>query len=91
LGFRQTAVRQINRLPFTHFSENSTMIQSYDREIQHQRCKNLQRHELPRAFRNQKYSGANPTIVIYNASIVNFYNATGSLARFENKKYFILL
>jgi hypothetical protein len=28
---------------------------------------------------------ANPTIVIYNASIVNFYNATGSLACFENK------
>jgi hypothetical protein len=30
-------------------------------------------------------SGANPTIVIYNARVVNFYNATGSLARFENK------
>jgi hypothetical protein len=30
-------------------------------------------------------SGANPTIVSYNASVVNFYNATGSLARFENK------
>jgi hypothetical protein len=29
--------------------------------------------------------GANPTIASYNASIVNFYNATGSLARFENK------
>jgi hypothetical protein len=29
--------------------------------------------------------GANPTIVIYNASIVNFYNATDSLARFKNK------
>jgi hypothetical protein len=29
--------------------------------------------------------GANPTIVIYNASVVNFYNAMGSLARFENK------
>jgi hypothetical protein len=34
--------------------------------------------------------GANPTIASYNASVVNFYNATGSLARFENKKYFIL-
>jgi hypothetical protein len=36
--------------------------------------------------------GANPTIVIYNASVVNFYNATGSLARFENKNilfYFV--
>jgi hypothetical protein len=32
--------------------------------------------------------GANPTIVIYNASVVNFYNATGSLARFENKNIF---
>jgi hypothetical protein len=30
--------------------------------------------------------GANPTIASYNASVVNFYNATGSLARFENKK-----
>jgi hypothetical protein len=30
-------------------------------------------------------SGANPTIASYNASVVNFYNATGSLARFENK------
>jgi hypothetical protein len=29
--------------------------------------------------------GANPTIGIYNASVVNFYKATGSLARFENK------
>jgi hypothetical protein len=36
-------------------------------------------------------AGANPTIVIYNASVVNFYNASGSLVRFENKKYFILL
>jgi hypothetical protein len=29
--------------------------------------------------------GANPTTSIYNASIVNFYNAKGSPARFENK------
>jgi hypothetical protein len=29
--------------------------------------------------------GANPTITSYNASIVNFYNATGSLALIENK------
>jgi hypothetical protein len=29
--------------------------------------------------------GANPTIVSYNTSVVNFYNATGSLARIENK------
>jgi hypothetical protein len=28
---------------------------------------------------------ANPTIASYNASVVNLYNATGSLARFENK------
>jgi hypothetical protein len=32
--------------------------------------------------------GANPTIASYNASAVNFYTATGSLARFENKKIF---
>jgi hypothetical protein len=30
--------------------------------------------------------GANPTIASYNASVIKFYNATGSLARFENKK-----
>jgi hypothetical protein len=35
--------------------------------------------------------GANPTIASYNASVVTFYNATGSLARFENKKYYLLL
>jgi hypothetical protein len=29
--------------------------------------------------------GANPTIASYNASVVNFYKATGSLARFESK------
>jgi hypothetical protein len=29
--------------------------------------------------------GANPTIASYNVSVVNFYNATGSLARFESK------
>jgi hypothetical protein len=28
--------------------------------------------------------GAYPTIASYNASVVNFYNATGSLARFES-------
>jgi hypothetical protein len=33
----------------------------------------------------QYQSGANPTIASYNASVVNFYNATGSLVRFENK------
>jgi uncharacterized protein YbcV (DUF1398 family) len=31
-----------------------------------------------------KELGANPTTSIYNASVVNFYNATGSLARFES-------
>jgi hypothetical protein len=30
------------------------------------------------------HPGANPPIASYNASIVNFYNATGSLACFEN-------
>jgi hypothetical protein len=34
-------------------------------------------------------SKANPTIASYNASIVNFYNAMGSLARFENKNIFV--
>jgi serine/threonine protein kinase len=35
--------------------------------------------------------GPNPTIARYNASVVNFYNATGSLVCFENKTYFLLL
>jgi hypothetical protein len=36
------------------------------------------------------FAGAYPTIASYNASVVKFYNARGSLARFENKKYLIL-
>jgi hypothetical protein len=34
---------------------------------------------------SENIPGANPTIASYNASVVNFYYATGSLARFENK------
>jgi hypothetical protein len=30
-------------------------------------------------------SGTNPTIASYNASVVNFYNAMGSLTSFEKK------
>jgi hypothetical protein len=30
--------------------------------------------------------GGNPTIMSYNASAVNIYNAASSLVRFENKK-----
>jgi hypothetical protein len=33
-------------------------------------------------------SGTNPTTSIYNASVVNFYNATGTLPRFENKNIY---
>jgi hypothetical protein len=40
-------------------------------------------------LKNSGHPGANPTIAGYNASVVNFYNATGSLARFENKNIFI--
>jgi hypothetical protein len=36
-------------------------------------------------------TGANPTIASYNASVVNFYNATDSLACFENKIIFLYL
>jgi hypothetical protein len=35
-------------------------------------------------------SGANPTIVSYNASVVKIYNGTGSLLRFENKDILLL-
>jgi hypothetical protein len=33
-------------------------------------------------------SGANPTTLCYNASVVKIYNATGSLVRFEEKNSF---
>jgi hypothetical protein len=33
------------------------------------------------------YSGPNPTTSIYDASVVNIYNATGSLARFEKRTF----
>jgi hypothetical protein len=36
-------------------------------------------------------TGANPTIVSYNASAVNIYNATSSLARSENKNIFFCI
>jgi hypothetical protein len=32
--------------------------------------------------------GANPTIANYNACVVNFYGATGSLVRFQNENIF---
>jgi hypothetical protein len=35
--------------------------------------------------------GPNSTTSIYNARIVNFYNATGSLARFESYKKLLFL
>jgi hypothetical protein len=38
--------------------------------------------------RNFAQSGANPTIVFYNAGAVKIYNATSSLVRFENKNIF---
>jgi hypothetical protein len=42
----------------------------------------------PRIRWKAGWPGANPTIVIYNASAVEIYNSTGSLVRFENK-YFL--
>jgi hypothetical protein len=36
----------------------------------------------------KNWPGANPTIATYNASVVNFYNVTGSLVHFENKNIF---
>jgi hypothetical protein len=32
-------------------------------------------------------SGPNPTTSFYNARVVNFYNATGSLGRFESSTF----
>jgi hypothetical protein len=42
-------------------------------------------HPTKSPRRKRRRPGANPTIASYNASVLNFYNATGSLARFENK------
>jgi hypothetical protein len=42
-------------------------------------------------FRENGNSGADPTTCNYNASVVNFYNATSTRARFENKNIFIFL
>jgi hypothetical protein len=53
--------------------------------------KNFLRVRYPQRARSTIHPGPNPTIASYNASVVKFYNATGSLACFENKKYFILL
>jgi hypothetical protein len=39
---------------------------------------------VERANNKNTLPGANPTIASYNASVVNFYNAMGSLARFES-------
>jgi hypothetical protein len=36
-------------------------------------------------------SGANPTTSIYNAGVVNFYNATGSLAHLKVKIFYSTL
>jgi hypothetical protein len=47
-----------------------------------------QRKETNKDKEAEDRSGANPTIVSYNASVVIF-NATGSLARFENKSILV--
>jgi hypothetical protein len=44
-----------------------------------------------RKFAQSGHHGANATIASYNASVVNFYNAMDNIARFENKKYFLLV
>jgi hypothetical protein len=45
---------------------------SYDRELQRQRCKNLQRHEKPSAFKRQKIfsSALKNTLARYSAGVV---------------------
>jgi hypothetical protein len=43
----------------------------------------------PKSGFYQNLSGANPTIVSYNARVVKIYSATSSLVRFENQiKFF---
>jgi hypothetical protein len=49
--------------------------QSYDRELQRQRCKNLQRHGLPSAFLKQKLQ--HNRVVVVNSEV------EGMVARFS--------
>jgi hypothetical protein len=39
---------------------------------------------------NFAQSGANPTVVRYNASVVKIYNTTNSLVHFESKNVILL-
>jgi hypothetical protein len=79
-----------------------TNCQSYNHELQRQRCKKLQRHEY--FFYLNVYalayhytsvvvvsrigSWSHPTTAIYHASTVKIYNAKSSQVRFENKNIF---
>jgi hypothetical protein len=42
-------------------------------------------------YERWRIAGANPSIVSYNASAVKIYNATNSLASFENKNILLQL
>jgi hypothetical protein len=44
----------------------------------------------PSSYLFNYWSGANPTIASYNASVEKIYNATNSMARFYNNNYFSL-
>jgi hypothetical protein len=54
-------------------------------------CSQIFSHTFTDEYLSTKITGANPTTSIYNASVVNFYNAIGNLARFENNFFIILL
>jgi hypothetical protein len=81
---RWTEVHWKVHLALRSIAKSNPTIVTYE---QNQRRKNLLQNAV--CCSNLKYiffyPGANPTIASYNASVVNFYYATGSLARFENK------
>jgi hypothetical protein len=82
--FRDTSV--IEKVPGMKHLRNYGLLYSW-------RLQNLDRkdHLTDIGFYVRRYlctdepPGANPTIASYNASVVNFYNATGSLACFLEK------
>jgi hypothetical protein len=48
----------------------------------------LEKEVVKKIAPNSVIQNQKPTISSYNASVVNFYNATGSLARFEKRNIF---
>jgi hypothetical protein len=75
------------RSPLHHVAGVDFMNLRFGRKV----CNQIFSHTFTDEYLSTKITGANPTTSIYNASVVNFYNAIGNLARFENNFFIILL